>query len=59
MGAEGFIWPWSAELHSDPTRRQRLSINQDQARDWLHFAENDSALLHSAPQRPVERWETR
>lgn len=57
--AEGSMALWSAEIRSGEPRRQRLRISQDQARNWLHFAEDGCALLHCAPSCAVERWEAR
>ncbi len=39
-----------------PERRERLRIPQDRARNWMHFTTGDAALVHAAPDRPVEVW---
>jgi WD40 repeat protein len=46
----------------EPHRRERLSFHLDQPANWIQFASDengqDRALLHSAPGRTLEIWET-
>ena len=55
--ADGSMALWSTEQDAGHSRRERLRIPMDRARNWIHFATGDRALLHSAPERPVELWD--
>lgn len=57
--AEGSMALWYTIAKPGQPRRQRLRIRQETARNWMHFSTGDTALLHSAPERPVEVWEAR
>ena len=37
-------------------RRERLRIGVPGARNWIRFADADRALLHAAPNYPLEVW---
>ena len=55
--ADGSLALWSTAIKANEPRRERLRITMDRASNWLHFATEDRALLHCAPERPVEIWE--
>ena len=49
---------WSTEIESDERRRLRLEIDAGPgARNWICFAGDDTLLMHTAPDRPIEVFE--
>lgn len=57
--SDGNIILWDAIPDAQGQRRERLRLPAKIARNWIHFAENDRALLHGAPWEPVEIWQAK
>jgi len=48
---------WSTQKASDKPRRQRLRLKTGStSRNWLQFCGNDSLLMHSGTDTPIEIW---
>ena len=49
---------WDAET-AGGARRERIRFPVETPRNWMQFADGDTALLHSAPDRALEVWEAK